>query len=125
MEISYFDMFKGKPTLLLSGSRLEIDSLRAVLAEWHGETISLAGALRLRTTLQMQGVADLVLESSPSRMGSSAVLDHEKAVWKLSTLDRERIAGLLEGLCRNKDAGHQYLESNVSPTQILCSVGEY
>jgi hypothetical protein len=126
LHISYYDMFKWAPTLLVSGSKLEIASLRDVLAEWHGETISLAGILRLRTTLHMQGITDLILESAPSeRMESSAVLERDKAVWRLSTFDQDRIVGLLEGLCRGKDTGHQYLESNTSPIQILCSTGEY
>lgn len=119
-------MFNGAPTLLLAGSTSEMDALRCALQEWDGSTISLAGVLRPSIPVHVEGISELVLEGARSdRTESIAVMECDKAIWKLSVSKRDRIVGLLKGLCRGPDAGHQYLDSGTSPMQLLCSKGEY
>lgn len=125
LKIGYYSMFKGQPTLLLSGSDPEILALRHVFAQWGRKTASLVAQLRACVVVSLEGIDDLALTVDLIGCASRIELTGNKLVWRISFSQCDRIVGLLDDLCADSRLGHQYLESGTDVIQILCSKDEY
>ena len=70
LQVAYCPNFKGQDTLLLAGSREDIEFFRSVFVEWNGEELDLIDSLQKRGKVQLFSVATICLRRDTNWMGS-------------------------------------------------------
>ena len=126
LHIRYFEKFKDTPTLLLAGSRTDIERLLDLFRTWTGNRVDVVESLGPDMEIELTGVLKLVLDRSLAGSSSVAEVIGDICEWRVSDSWKERIVGLLQGLVESESAAHQYLEdSGATSLQILCSKDEY
>ncbi|RDU94538.1 hypothetical protein [Trinickia dinghuensis] len=125
MVIGYYKMFKGKDTILMAGSGAEIIILRQVIMNWGQKAESLVANFGATTVVSLDGLRDVILRPSATGTENRVEVNDGEAIWSVSALQVNRMIALLEGLCANSRAGHQYLDAGEGKIQIICSKDEY
>jgi hypothetical protein len=122
LQIRYHPNFKSQDTLLLSGSRDDIDLLRSVFLGWNGEELDLIQYLQARRNVYLFSVSALCLRRDMKQ--DSFIWSQDKGTWLISPAHQEQIIGLLDGLLEANREGHQYLNKGGSAVQIMVSLNE-
>jgi hypothetical protein len=125
LRIELRESFKGSPTLLMSGAKSDIEGLRDLLVSWSGSRADLAASAGDALEIELVGLRKVILDVSPNGPASFATLTGDVCEWRISDSWRGTLIGLLDGLVDADGAAHQYLDSDETKLQIVCSRDEY
>ncbi len=124
LQVNYHENFKGAPTLLLAGTKSDIEALRDLFGTWTGERVDLVKYFG-KTGINLAGMREMVLNHSSTGPNSVVRVNDDSCQWRVSKSWKKRIMGLLQALIESQSPSHQYLDSGEGAVQVLCSKDEY
>jgi len=110
-------------TLLIAGTWADVDVLRSFFLGWNGEELELIKQLQTANQVYLFSASNLVLRRDYNR--DEFRWSGDNGTWLISQNHQERVVDLLNGLLEANGAGHQYVEPDNSPVQIMVSKDEH
>ena len=123
MHVVYLENYHGSSAIVFSGGRKSMQILRDIFVEFDKrktkvDLISEFNKFEPCALLKVSGVH--LGQRDPSKVQWEDGL----LTWFLSDASLDKIVGLLDGLLEQDEPGHQYIETDFSPVQIVCSKDE-